>query len=217
MTNPSQTTRLDLDDSAESLADWARAHGRQLGLAVIGVAVVAGIVWVVRAQNTRNEATASQQLVAAQRNVASGNLPLAATDLKKVAERYGSTRAGTDAKLLLGQVLLQQGKADEALKLMGEVGTSGPSAASVHALKGAALEQSGKYAEAAEAYTQASKTTVLKAESESFRADAARAWLTAGKKDEAIKIWQEIAANPSSVLYNEALLRLGELTSTVAK
>ncbi len=217
MTNPTQTTRLDLDDSADSLVDWLKGHGRQLGLGVIGAVAVAGILWVVRAQNGRNEITASQQLVAAQRNVGSGNLPLAAADLKKVADRYGSTRAGTDAKVLLGQVLLQQGKPDEALKLLAEIGTSGPTAASVYALKASALEQTGKAAEAAAAYLEASRTTQLKAEAESFKADAARAFLGSGKKAEALKIWQEIAANPASVLYNEALLRVGELTAEIAK
>lgn len=214
MTNPTQTTRLDLDDSTAGALAWARAHGRQLGLGGIAVAAVAGILWVVRAQNARNETTASQQLVAAQRNVGTGNLALAAADLKKVADRFGSTRAGTDAKVLLSQVLLQQGKTEDALTLLGEIGTSGISATSVHALRGSALEQSGKASEAATEYLAAARSTQLKAEGESFKADAARAYLAAGKKDEALKIWQEIAANPSSVLYNEALLRVGELTAS---
>lgn len=213
MTGPSSAPSLDLDDSTEDLISWARSHARQLGFGALGVVAVAGILWVVRAQNERSELAASQQLVAAQRSVGAGNLPVAATDLKKLSQQYGSTRAGTDAKVLLGQVLLQQGKPDEALKELEGVGTTGPTAASVHALRGAALEQSGKFAEAAAAYLKASETTILTAEAESFKSDAARAWMAAGKRDEALKIWQGIAANPSSVLYSEALLRVGELTA----
>ncbi|MBL8959995.1 MAG: tetratricopeptide repeat protein [Gemmatimonadetes bacterium] len=213
MTGPSSASALDLDDTTDNLLSWVKANGRQLGFGALGIAAVAGILWVVRAQNERSEMTASQQLVAAQRTVGSGNLPVAAADLKKLAQQYGSTRAGTDAKVLLGQVLLQQGKPDEALKELEGIGSSGPTAASVHALRGAALEQSGKYPEAAAAYLKAAESTVLKAEGESFKSDAARAWLAAGKRDEALKIWQSIATNPGSVLYNEALLRVGELTA----
>jgi tetratricopeptide (TPR) repeat protein len=213
MTGPSTTPTLDLDDHTENAFEWMKAHTRQIGFGALGVAAVAGILWVVRAQNERSEMTASQQLVAAQRSVGSGNLPLAAADLKKIAQQYGSTRAGTDATVLLGQVLLQQGKPEEALKELEAVGTSGPTASSVHALRGAGLEQSGKFAEAAAAYLKASASSILAAEAESFKSDAARAWIAAGKRDEALKIWQAIASNPASVLYNEALLRVGELSA----
>ena len=213
MTGPTSAPSLDLDDSTDNLLAWVKANARQLGFGALGVAAVAGILWVVRAQNERSEMTASQQLVAAQRTVGAGNLPVAAVDLKKLAEQYGSTRAGTDAKVLLGQVLLQQGKPDEALKELEGIGTSGPTAASVQALRGAALEQSGKFAEAAAAYLKAAEATVLEAEGESFKSDAARAWLAAGKREDALKIWQSIAGNPGSVLYSEALLRVGELTA----
>jgi predicted negative regulator of RcsB-dependent stress response len=212
MTSPTRTSGLDLDDSTESLIDWVRAHGKQLGFGALGVAAVAAVLWVVRAQNAKNEATASQQLTSAQRSVGSGNLPLAAADLKKLGDRYGSTRAGRDAKVLLAQVLLQQGKAKEAIDLLGEIGTSGVTASSVHALRAGALEQTGKPAEAAAAYLEAARTTVIKSEGESFKADAARAYLAAGNRAEALKIWKEIASNPSSVLFNEAQLRIGELS-----
>lgn len=213
MTSPVSSNSLDLDESALSAAEWFRTHSRQVGFGVIGVLAIAGILWVVRAQNERNEVNASQQLVAAQRSVGAGNLAVAATELEKVANQYGSTRAGADAKVLLAQVQLQQGKADDALKTLDGIGTSGPTASSVHALRGAALEQGGKFADAAAAYLKAGETTILAAEGESFRSDAARAYLAAGRREDALKIWQAIAANPSSVLYNEALLRVGELTA----
>jgi len=181
------------------------------------VVAVAGVLWIVRSQNESNELAASRQLVSAQRSVGAGNLPLASADLKKLADRYGSTRAGAEAKVLLAQVLLQQGKAPDALKLLDEIGTGGAHASSVHALRGAALEQSGKPAEAAEAYLKAAAANTLKGEAASLRADAARAFLAAGRKADALKIWQEMASDPSSVLYNEAVLRVGELTAEVLK
>ena len=84
-------------------------------------------------------------------------------------------------------------------------------------MRAAAFEQTGKPAEAAAEYLKAAAANQLQGEAESLRADAARAWLAAGKKDEALKIWKEMASNPASVLYNEALLRVGELTAEVQK
>lgn len=209
-------TELDLDESAESAIDWIKSHGRQLGIGGIIVAALVGILWVVRNQNETNEAAASRQLSSAQRSVGAGNLPLAAADLRKVSDRYGSTRAGAEAKLLLAQVFLQQGKTADAIQLLDGIG-GGTVESSVHALRGAALEQANKPAEAAEEYLKASRANVLAGEAESLKSDAARALLAAGRKVEALKIWQEIAANPSSVLYNEALLRVGELTAEAVK
>ncbi|MBC7894619.1 MAG: tetratricopeptide repeat protein [Cytophagaceae bacterium] len=217
MTSPTQTTGLDIDETSESAVEWLKQHGRQVGIGVIVVVALAGVFWVVRAQNAGNEATASRQLVAAQRSVGAGNLPLAAADLHKLVDRYGSTRSGTEAKVLLAQVELQQGKTTEAMKVLDEIGSGGPTAASVHALRAAALEQTGKPAEAAAEYLKAAAANQLQGEAESLRADAARAWVAAGKKDEALKIWRDMAGNPSSVLYNEALLRVGELTAEVVR
>ena len=213
MTSPSRTSGLDLDESTESILDWVRGHSRIVGIAAVVVAAAAGVWWIVRSQNEANEVAASRQLVAAQRSVGAGNLPLAAADLRKLTERYGSTRAGAEARVLLAQVLLQQGKPDEAIKLLAGGGPDGPMASSVHALRAAALEQTGKPAEAAAEYLLAAGSSPLKGEAESLKADAARAWLAAGRKADALRIWQDIAANPASVLYNEALLRVGELTA----
>ncbi len=97
------------------------------------------------------------------------------------------------------------------------MGSAGVLQSSVHALRGAALEQSGKHAEAAAEYLKAASTAQLKAEGESYKADAARAYLVAGNRAEALKIWEGIAADASSVLYNEAQLRIGELTASAVK
>ncbi|MCC6319549.1 MAG: tetratricopeptide repeat protein [Gemmatimonadaceae bacterium] len=217
MTSPTQTGGLDLDDAGATALEWAKTHSRQLGIGVIVVAALAGVLWVVRSQQEGNELTASRQLVAAQRSVGAGNLPLAAADLRKLVDRYGSTRAGREAQVLLAQVELQQGKTADALKVLDEMGSGGAQAGSMHALRAAALEQTGKPAEAAAEYLKASAATSLSGEAESLRADAARAYLAAGKKDEALRIWKDMAANPASVLYSEALLRVGELSAQVQK
>lgn len=196
--------------------DWVRAYTRQLGIGAIVVAAVVAGTWVVSRSNATKAASASRALSEAQRSVASGNLPLAAADLQKLVQRYGSTRAGTQARLLLAQVYFQQGKVDDGLKVLDEVSSAGPLQASLHGLRAAGLEQGGKSVEAAAEYLAASKASELPSERESYKSDAARAYLTAGKKDEALRIWQAIADDQASPLNGEARLRVGEIGAAVA-
>jgi len=76
------------------------------------------------------------------RVVMSGNAALAQSDLQALLRRYGGTTAAIQARMLLAQVLFGQGKVDEGLKELDAVSSPGPFAASLHALKGAGLEQS---------------------------------------------------------------------------
>ncbi|GMV08376.1 MAG TPA: tetratricopeptide repeat protein [Gemmatimonadaceae bacterium] len=196
--------------------DWVRAHTRQLGIgAIVVVAAVAG-TWVVSRSNATKSAQASRALVDAQRSVAAGNLPLAAADLQKVVQRYGSTNAGVQARLLLARVYFEQGKVEDGLKALDEAGSAGALQASLHALRAAGLEQAGKPADAAAEYLKAAEKSELPSERESYKSDAARAFVAANKKDEALKIWQAIAEDQASPLNGEARLRVGELGAAVA-
>jgi len=217
MTKTGDAARPQQGETAESLIDWVQANTRVVGIGAIVIATLVAGTWVVSRSNATKSSAASRALGDAQRSVASGNLPLAAADLQKVVQRYGSTSAGVQAKLLLAQVLFQQGKIDEGLKLLDDAGSAGAQQASLHGLRAGGLEQSGKAAEAAAEYLKAAQATTLPSERESYRSDAARAYVAAGQKEEALKIWREIAADQASALNSEALLRVGELTAAVAK
>ncbi len=170
----------------------------------------------VKSSNDKKGASAYRALSDAQRSVASGNLPLAAADLQKLVSQYGSTSAGNEGRLLLAQVYFQQNKIADGMKVLDDVGGGSATAASVHALRAAGLEQSGKPAEAAAEYLKAADATTLNSEKENHRADAARAYAAANKKEEALKLWQAMADDPSSPLNGEAKLRIGELTAVPA-
>ena len=71
-------------------------------------------------------------------------------------------------------------------------------------------------AAAAAEYLKASETTQLQSERESLKADAARAYVAAGKSDEALKLWRAMADDEASSLNAEAKLRVGELSAAVA-
>lgn len=216
MTKTGEAARPQLDESAESAIDWIQSHARQLGIGAIIVVAIAVGSWVVARSNATKAAGASRALGEAQRSVASGNLPLAAADLQKVVQRYGSTTAGTQARLLLAQVNFQQGKVADGMKLLEEIRSAGPLQSSVHALRAAGLEQEGKPAEAAAEYLRAADAATMDSERASYRSDAARAYVTAGNTAEALKIWQAMADDPASPMNAEARLRVGELSATVA-
>lgn len=216
MTKTGEAARPQLDESAESAFDWMQSHARQLGIGAIVVVAIAVGSWVVVRSNATKAAGASRALSEAQRSVASGNLPLAAADLQKLVQRYGSTSAGAQARLLLAQVNFQQGKVADGMKLLDEVRSAGPLQASVHALRAAGLEQEGKSAEAAAEYLRAADAATMQSERAGYRSDAARAYATAGNTAEALKIWQAMADDPTSPLNAEARLRVGELSATVA-
>jgi len=199
------------DEKGESFMEWVRANSNKLSIAalVVVAAVAAGMLW--KASAEKKEVRASQALSAAQNVVMSGNAALAQSDLQALLRRYGGTTAAIQARMLLAQVLFGQGKVDEGLKELDAVTSPGPFAASLHALKGAGLEQSGKPAEAATAYESASSAATTNIGKAAYKADAARAYMAAGNPAAAIKIYEALAAEDSNPLAGEARVRLGEI------
>ena len=201
------------EDAGESMMEWARANANKLsvgGIVVVALAAV-GLLW--RASADKKEVRASQALASAQAVVQSGNAALAQSDLQALLRRYGGTNAAIQAHLLLAQVHFGQGKVDEGLRELNEIKSPGLFATSVHAMRAAGLEQAGKPAEAAPEYEKASDAATTPLTKAAYRSDAARAYLAAGNRDAAKRLWESIAADDSSPLAGEAKVRLGELNA----
>ena len=197
------------------------AKNRKRILAGAAIVVAAGAIgWFWTASRKLKEKNGELAYASAERSYYSGNLQLAQTDLARVVQRYGSTRAGARASMLLARAMYQQGKADSGvLKLREAVGKSAaaPFRAALHALIAAGFENSEKYDSAAAAYGQAAVAATTQIDREIYQADQARALASAGKPAEALRIWQTIAAREASPLIAEARLRIGELTASPAK
>jgi len=206
---------------AESFLDWFRINSRVVWIgAVVVAAAVFGFWFYTRSVALKNQ-NADKRLVSAKQSIGSGNLPLAQTDLKKVADQYAGTSAGAEAGMLLAQLKLDQGDnagAVTALKeLTGRI-SSGPYAASLRSLLGDALAQSGKPADAAAEYDRASQLTTMPNERALILSKAARAFAAAGNRDKARQAWESLASQQDNqALAAEARLRLGELLATPAK
>lgn len=205
---------------AESFLDWFHVNSRLVSIGAAVVLVAAGGAWYYQVANTRKLQNADRQLLMAKQSLAPGNanLPLAESDLKKVADRYAGTPAGTEAGMLLAQLKLEKGDNQGAvtyLQQLGEKVTSGPNAASARALLGDALSQLGKPAEAAAEYERAASFTEMPNERGFLLSKAGHAFMAAGKNAEARRIWEGLAnAEDSPALAAEARVRLGELVAS---
>jgi predicted negative regulator of RcsB-dependent stress response len=227
MSNPINETETSSSERreprAESFLDWFHVNSRWV--AVGGAAVLAAglIAWYVpKAREMKNEA-ADKQLLAAQQSLdpRNPNQALAESDLRKVADRYAGTPAGTEAGLVLARLQLEKGDNQAAAaylqQLRGKVG-KGPQAATVIGLLGDAYAQLTKYAEAAAQYEQAAAATTMPNEKAYLLSKAGHAYMAAGKQPEARKIWEALAAQEDNqAVAAEARVRLGELVATAAR
>lgn len=212
-TDPAEPVVLEELSGGESLIEWARANSSKLSIGGIVLVAVAAVVFLWRASADKKELRASEALANAQAVVQSGNAALAQSDLQALLRRYGGTSAAIQARMLLAQVHFGGGKIDEGLRELNEISSPGIYAASVHALKGAGLEQSGKPAEAAAEFERAAGASTTDIGKASYQSEAARAHVTAGNVEAAKRIWQALATDDTNPMAGEAKVRLGEISA----
>ncbi|MDO8503019.1 MAG: tetratricopeptide repeat protein [Gemmatimonadaceae bacterium] len=199
--------------------DWFQLHSRQVawgGLAV--VALAAGGWFYNRSQELKSE-RAEKAYFAAQRSVVVGNLPLAESDLRKMVSRYDGTTAAMEGRLVLAQIMYDQGKFEQGVaelrKAEDQIGGSKELGSSVHIVLAGGLEQLNKYGEAGEQYEKAAKVARFDSDRQRYESLAARAYLTGGNKAKAKEIWTVLGADSKGTVAGEARVRLGELTAAV--
>jgi predicted negative regulator of RcsB-dependent stress response len=215
MTQTGAAARPPLEDTTESMLEWARENSRALtiGLVVIA-AIIVGTTLYRRSVVTR-ESRADQALMGARQSYQSGNIPLAQSDLQKMVVRYDGTPAADQGNMLLAQLLFDQGKYADGLKQLDKV-SGGDSKAAAEAMRGTGLELTGKPAEAVQHYLAAADKAPMPADKDAYRADAARVLGATGKTTEAIKIWSALAGDDKSFYSAEARVRIGELSAKPA-
>ncbi|PYO78440.1 MAG: hypothetical protein DMD63_07525 [Gemmatimonadetes bacterium] len=218
MTAPNAPVRKRHGDE-ESLTDWLMLHGRQLTWATIGLAVIVGGFWFYERSQSIKAQRAETAYFQARQSAAAGNLPQAVTDLQKVVTRYEGTQAGAQAALSLAQAYYDQKKFKEGIDALkkAEPKVPGDFKASVHVLEAAGYEELRNYSSAAEQYKFAADVTRFPADKAEYRASAARDYAAAGKRDDAITIWTDLAKDETGPMAAEARVRLGELRAAPMK
>ena len=212
MTNPSIPTKR-LGANEESLSEWLMLHKREVSWAILALAIAVLGYWYYERSQALKAQRGETAYFQARQAAAAGNLPLAISDLKKVAARYDGTRAGTQASITLAQVLYQQKKFKEGIADLKKAEARAPSdfRPSIHVLEAGGYEELRDFVTAAEQYKVAAKETRFPVEKAQYQAAAARDYMAAGKTDDAKAIWTELAKDETGPLAAEAKVRLGEL------
>ena len=212
MTNPSiPSKRFGADE--ESFTEWLMLHKREVSWAILAVAIAVLGYWYYERSQALKAQRGETAYFQARQAAAAGNLPLAISDLKKVATRYEGTRPGTQASITLAQVLYQQKKFKEGIAALKNAEAKSPSdfRPSIHVLEAGGYEELKDFVAAAEQYKVAAKETRFPVEKAQYQAAAARDYMAAGKTEDAKAIWAELAKDETGPMAAEAKVRLGEL------
>ncbi len=123
--------------------------------------------------------------------------------LAKIADKYSSTDAGNVAKYLAGVCNYQLGKTKEAIKYLDGFSTQGDETVSAQALSvlANAYASDKQLDKAVNTFKKAAKATDVPALCSEYLFDAALILESQNKKDDALKLYQDIKANyPSAPL-----------------
>lgn len=213
------TVKGDRADSAQSIIDWFQINSRYLTIGAVMVVVAAAGYWFWMRSNELKTANAEKMLVNARQSLASGNAQLGQSDLAKVVSRYGNTRPGIEAAMLLATSDYDQKKYPDGIKVLEGVvdnRAASPTRASIYALIGDGYAQEKKLAEAAKSYEKAADATDYAAEKAYNDAKAARTYTQAGDSANARRVWGSLVDSKSGGVASEAKIRLAELTAKPA-
>jgi len=216
MTTPGGAARPPITADPDSLLDTIQIYRKQITWTAVAVAVVVGGGFLWKANKARRETQGEKAFYDAM-SLASRNDPKSGEALLKVATRYDGTAGGAQAAILYAQDRFDNGKFADGQKALDGVKSPGDFASSIEALKAAGFEGEQKFDKAAEHYMAAVAKAELTGQKDYLKGEAARAYTNAGKKDEAIKLWKELAEKTDSPMAAEARIRLGELTAVAAK
>ncbi len=217
MTAPAADTSSRFEDF--DFLDFARKNQRILS--IVGgaalIVVAGGWLWMTSAK--RKEAAAAQALGQARVAAESGNLPLAASDLARLVDRFKGSASADQAVILLNQIRLVQGQRDAAIPALQEFVRGrrpGYVLASAYGLLGSGLEDAGRPAEAAEAYRQAAAKADLDFLKATYLLDAGRAAAVAGDTVAAKASYGELLSKYGSLDQSaEARVRMAEIGGEV--
>jgi len=202
--------------AATGPAPWYRDRNRLALAAGVAILLIALLAWFILASNRRKEEFAQRSLTQARSAAEAGNLPLASSELQKLIQTYEGTDAASEAVITLNQVRMVNGQNELAAVGLRAFLTGNPDQkyrAPAYGLLGASLENAKRYAEAGEAFTNASKTAGLDYLKSRYLVDAGRSYRAAGKTAEATAAYRSVAQNyPETPSFTEAQVRLAELT-----
>jgi predicted negative regulator of RcsB-dependent stress response len=173
------------------LSEWARKHSQTLILTGVAALLVlgGGLYYASYKRDLNRRATMELERVS---QVAMFVPAEAEPQLTQFMQTYGSTRHATEARLLLAQVQMSQGKADQAIVTLEEVSGDDPLELQARALLGRAYEEVGRQQDAEGVYLSLSKDATLDFQRRDALADAARVRSRLGNHAGAAELYKQI-------------------------
>lgn len=206
------------DLGEQRFSDLFDKHKRHIAYVGIALLVLAAGAWFYIRSNGLKQQHAEQAYETALQSVASGNIPLAEADLRRVVVRYPGTNGGALSAMALAKLDYEQGKYQAGIDVLKDAASAdGDLQYGARLLVATGYQGLGKLTQAAQTYQDAAHVARFDVDKAAAQALAARAFQAANNKAAAVKIWTELLNNPKSGFDTEAQIRLGELQAQVTK
>jgi predicted negative regulator of RcsB-dependent stress response len=171
---------------------WAKTHGRTLTIAGIVLALAIGGFLYLRSFQATKANNATLELTTVRQTVLQGNRQLAERDLQAYLRKFGGTSAADEARLMLAQIQLEEGKPVEATRTIEDMakdpGKAGGASAAL--LLGAAYEASKQVDKAEETYLRVADKARFGFEKREALERAAAIRITAGNPAGAAELYE---------------------------
>jgi tetratricopeptide (TPR) repeat protein len=205
----------------EESRDWAANNQRILvGVGVVVVAIIVGLWWWAGQKKTNNERAATYlsrvlgfYLGSDYRHAIDGDMNRRVQGdpvygLSYIVRNFGSTEAGNEAALALGNSYYYLGKYDSAGTAFDKASSDYPIVrASIEAGRAAILEHSGNKTEAAKLFESAARLDKTNPFDADYLLSAARDDQQAKQNDDAIRLYKEIIEQYQNSQFDDAAKR----------
>jgi predicted negative regulator of RcsB-dependent stress response len=200
------------------VGNWAKSNQQLLTIAaVLAVVALASLVYY-RTYRKGLVAQAGAQLEQIHQSVALNDREGAKSQLVVFLNRFGSTPYAGEARMLLGEIYLDDGDAQQAQAVLEPIGSSPHAPLELQAadLLARSYEQEDRWSDAEALYLRIADRSKLDFEVRDALADAARLRANHGDKQGAVELYKRILGSlkpkaPERGLYE---MRLAELTAT---
>lgn len=173
---------------------WARSNQQLLTVAgIVLVGLVALGIYYARFQAARTQ-QAAQEIEAIHQSVSLGDLEGAKNELSLYLQRFGGTPYEAEARLVLGELYLQDGEPQQAQAVLEPLGRSPrrPIELQAASLLAAAYEQERRWQEAEDVYLGIADRAELDFQVHEALASAARIRATRGDTTGAIELYERL-------------------------
>lgn len=223
MTQQQRQTELDDDVFVARVLEagnWLKSNQQAVTIGIVVLVIAVASLLYYRNYKASLVDQASSQLEQIHNKAATGDMQGAKNDLILYLDRFGSTAYAGEARMLLGEMYLSEGEAEQALATLEPIAESprDPLELQAAALLGAAYEQDGRWADAEATYLRIADRSDLDFQVRDALAAAARIRAAQGNKAGAAELYRRILDGmkpdaPDRGTWEMRLAELGQLPS----